>query len=392
MKRLVLALLAVLLSGCAGMTHPPSSAPPDLYAGAHFAPPSTPIGAEDLFTLSPAMKAYLRSREFAALQNKYGEERGLIEALYSKQHLQLEYESSRTRTAAETYAERSGNCLSLVVMTAAFARELDMRVLFQSVDVEETWGRSGNLYLTAGHVNVVIGRKPPSSMGVHRITEHSVIVDFLAPGDAARLQSHPLDEQEIAALFMNNRAAESMMQGRLDDAFWWARAAIDARPAIATSYNTLGVVYQRHGDPVLAERAYRAALAREPENVPVMLNLVPVLHLLGHHEEARQIAQHAASIEPMPPFAYFNKGMAALKNGDAGKAKALFEREVKRAPYYDEFHFWLAVAQLQLGDAGAAKEQLSLALDMSTRRDTKELYSAKLAHLREQSWRPAKYN
>jgi Tfp pilus assembly protein PilF len=392
MKRLALSLLVVVLSGCAGMTPLPQTAPPELFADARFAPPSAPVGARDLFTLSPAMQAYLHSPEFAALQDKHGAERGLIEALYSKQHLKLEYESSRTRTAAETYAERSGNCLSLVVMTAAFARELGMRVLFQRVDVEETWGRSGNLYLTAGHVNVVIGSRLTAGIGIHRIAEHSLVVDFLAPSDAARLQAHPLEDQEVEALFMNNRAAESMVGGRLDDAYWWAHAAIDARPTMAASYNTLAVVYQRHGDLALAERAYRAALAREPENAAVMLNLAPVLDALGHHDEARAMAAHAASIDPVPPFTYFNKGMAALKNGEAGKAKALFEREVKRAPYYDEFHFWLAVAQLQLGDAGAAKEQLALALDTSTRRDTKELYSAKLAHLREQSWRPTKYN
>jgi len=123
----------------------------------------------------------------------------------------------------------------------------------------------------------------------------------------------------------------------------------------------------------------------------VMKNLVPVLQAQGRPDEARELAQRAASIEPVPPFAYFNKGMAALKDGDASKARSYFLREVKRAPYYDEFHFWLAVAELQLGQTGAAREQLTLALDTSTRRDTKELYSAKLAHLRDLSARQMKW-
>src|SRR5439155_3877954 len=98
-----------------------------------------------------------------------------------------------------------------------------MQVLFQSVDVEETWGRSGNLYLTAGHVNIVIGRRLPAGFGLHRLTEHALVIDFLPIGDAAYLQAHPLDEQDIVAQFMNNRAAESLVQGQLDDAYWWAR-------------------------------------------------------------------------------------------------------------------------------------------------------------------------
>jgi hypothetical protein len=56
---------------------------------------------------------------------------------------------------------------------------------------------------------------------------------------------------------------------------------------------------------------------------------------------------------------------------------------VKRAPYYDEFHFWLAASLLQLGDTKMAREQLTLAMDTSTRKDTHNLYSAKLAHLRQ---------
>ncbi len=48
----------------------------------------------------------------------------LFEALYSKGQLKLEYDSAKTRNAAQAFAARSGNCLSLVIMTAAFAKEM----------------------------------------------------------------------------------------------------------------------------------------------------------------------------------------------------------------------------------------------------------------------------
>ena len=231
---LALVALGAGLSGCAGMG--PSSSKPssELFADARFAPPSTPIGAQDLFTLSPEMQAYLHSSEFAALQRKHGEERGLIEALYSKQHLKLEYESSRTRTAAETYAEKSGNCLSLVVMTAAFARELGMRVVFQSVDVEETWGRSGNLYLTAGHVNVVIGRRLSAGRVSGRL-----------PGQSAHCG---LGSSTVACLILSSRNWRSAPDSRsvqLSSVTWrsssgalaaiWREANNTSAPGVASS-------------------------------------------------------------------------------------------------------------------------------------------------------------
>ena len=385
MKRLasLLIVLPLLLGGCAST--PQLSAPPPLFADASFKPPSETIGAHNLFTLSPAMQAYLHSPAFEALLRSKGLERGLIDALYSKTDLKLEYDSSRTRTAAETYEARVGNCLSLVVMTAAFARELGMTVHFRSVLADETWSRDGGLYIIASHVNIALGHTRRSGMLYDESSEHELVVDFLPPPEASRFHTRQLEEDDIVALYLNNRAAESLVQGKIDDAYWWARAAVAMNPPNATTYNTLGVIYQRHGDLAMAERAFRTALEREPESVIVMHNLGPLLAQTGRTAEAAEMARRVASIEPVPPFHYFDKGMTALKAGDYDAARKLFEREIKRAPYYDEFHFWLAVTLLRLGDTKEARAQLALAIDTSTRTDTRQLYSAKLAHLKRQS-------
>ena len=114
-----------------------------------------------------------------------------------------------------------------------------------------------------------------------------------------------------------------------------------------------------------------------------MQNLVPVLAANGKAGEAAALAQRIARLNPAPPYHYFDQGMAAYRAGDFAKARALFAREVARAPYNDEFHFWLGVANFQLGEIETAEKQLALARDNSVRSDTRERYSAKLAHLRD---------
>jgi Flp pilus assembly protein TadD len=81
--------------------------------------------------------------------------------------------------------------------------------------------------------------------------------------------------------------------------------------------------------------------------------------------------------------------MRAYQRGEFAKAKELFAREVERAPYNDEFHFWLAVACLRLGEPQLAREQLTLAMASSTRPDNRERYAAKLVHLHNQLAGPA---
>lgn len=373
--------LSLALAGCA--TRAPVPAPPaTLFADARFGPPSTAIGADALFTLSPAMRDYLHSPAFAQRLRAQGPRQGLVDALYSKTDLMLEYESRQTRTASETYAARRGNCLSLVIMTAAFAKELGMQVHYRSVDVDDSWSRNGNLFLASAHINIGLGQGRLESLGAAGM-DRMLVVDFMPRSDTARLRTHELDEADVIALYLNNRAAESLVQERLDDAYWWARAAVMARPGAVVALNTLGVVYQRHGDLALAEQAFRSALTRAPESISVLRNLETVLLAQDRPLEAQELARRIAAMEPTPPYYHFDRGMAALKAGDYTAAVTHFAHEVRRAPYSDEFRFWLGVAHLQLGHLRDAREHITVAVDYSTRADMRELYSAKLARLRD---------
>jgi Tfp pilus assembly protein PilF len=368
-----LLLFVCMLAGCASAPLPPAPPAELIFKDAAFAPPSEPVTAADLFTLSPAMRAYLKSREFMRHTREHGPEKGLVNALYQKGELQLEYDSTRTRNAAETYAAKRGNCLSLVIMTAAFARELGLSVQFNDVVTGEAWSRSAELYFAAKHVNLSLGE-----LGLRR----GLTIDFLPPENLSGYHSYALDETEVVAMYMNNRAAEALAAKQLDDAYWWARGAILQNPNTVNAYNTLGVIYVQKGEMALAARVLDAALRREPENTIVMHNQVPVLAQLGMEAESRALAARLAAIEPVPPFHYFNLGMKAMNGGDYAQARALFAREVKRAPYYHEFHFWLAMAHLKLGETNAARAEIRLALDTSTTNAASEQYSAKLERLR----------
>jgi Tfp pilus assembly protein PilF len=384
MKSLATLLILLLLAGCASAP-PAPPVPSQLFNDAAFSLPSEHIGASDLFTLSSEMRAYLNSPAFRAQLRAKGLEHGLVDALYQKGELKLEYDSTMTRNAAQAFEARSGNCMSLVIMTAAFAKELGLNVHYQNVMADETWHRSGDLYLASSHVNLSLASPRLNTLRNYETSEHTLTIDFLPPKDIAGYRTFPLEEEAIVAMYMNNRAIEALLQNQVDNAYWWARAAVTQNPSFVVAYNTLGVIYQRHGDRQQAERTFRVALDREPENLALMQNLVPLLAALGKNEESQALARRVAAIEPNPPFHFFDLGMKAMERQDYQSAKALFAREVQRAPYYDEFHFWLGVAWLRLGDTAKAREQIALALDASTTRDGRALYSAKLAHLRAQN-------
>ena len=276
------------------------------------------------------MRRYLRT-EIAGELHAKGNQQGLFDALYSQGQLKLEYDSVMTRNAAQAFAARSGNCLSLVIMTAALAKELGLAVYYQSASVDETWGRSGDIHFFIGHVNLTLA-KYQSNFGFRR-NDGDLTIDFLAPYEIRGLRTRPIAEETIVAMYMNNRAAELLAQGRLMTPR--ARAAIEKDPAFLSSYNTLGVIYRRHGNPTEAEKVLAHALERDPKNTHVMSNLVAVLNDLGRDTEARTLARKLEQVEPNPAFSFFSRGMVAVRSGDFKTAKDMFAKEVDRAPYHE---------------------------------------------------------
>ena len=345
-----------------------------------FTPTSTPINTDKVLAMSADMERYLH-QEIMPQVAKKGPQKGLFDALSSKNQIKLEYDAEMTRNAAQAFQARSGNCLSLVLMTAAFARELGLDVQYQNVLINESWSRSNDIYFAAGHVNIVLGKRA----GFMRSTDEyiqSMVIDFLPPRDIRGQKSELISENTVIAMYMNNRAAELLAESNVNDAYWFAREALRSDPGFTIAYNTLGVIYRQHGDLQLAEGVFKQILEKEASNTIALSNLIEVLRKTGKAEEARTYVSQLEQLQPHPPFYFFNLGMIAMQNGNYQEAQALFKREIRRDPNYDEFHLWLALAYLKLGEVPAATEELLLAKANSTTRKSHDLYASKLERIK----------
>src|SRR2546425_9957388 len=185
MKHLAVPALCILLAACA---HTPVAQPPaQLFSDHLFAAPSERISAEDVFALSDAMKRYLETEMAGRLLNK-GLQKGLIDALYSQNQLRLDYDAAITRNAAQAFEARSGNCLSLVIMTAAFAKALGLSVEYHSAFVEPSWSRVGGMYFLSGHVNLTLGGRSTGARTIYDAGE-LMTVDFLPAAELRGLRT-----------------------------------------------------------------------------------------------------------------------------------------------------------------------------------------------------------
>lgn len=382
--RVALSLMLAMSAGCASLTEPPP--PPQapatvvpLLQDQAFGLPARPVRAEDVFGLDDEMRRYI-DHGIARHLRTAGRQQGLLAAMYDRNMLKLEYDGGITRTAREAFQARSGNCLSLVILTAALADHLSLPVSFQSVEVEDSWSRSRGLLFVSGHVNLVIGERLLDK-GRGFGTSFKMTVDFLAPQDLRRRHVTLISERRVLAMYFNNRAAETLTTGDLDQAYAYARAAVLQDPGFPSAQITLGVVYHQRGLLAPAEAAFRHALRAQPNNTQALSDLSSVLATMGRDAEALQVKQELARLEDFPPFHFFDLGKAAVQRGDLEAGLAFLKRELSRDPDYHEVHFWLAQAYRDMGDTRSARRHLTLAVANSTTRSDHDLYAAKLDRL-----------
>jgi Flp pilus assembly protein TadD len=367
------------LGGCATTEEAPRLSA-ELFLDARFEPPPGTMET-DVFALSPQMRAYLDNDLTPRLRAK-GPVVGLVNALYETGQLRLTYDTDRTSTAAQTFDRRSGNCLSLVLMTAAFAKALNLSVQYQQVRVEDAWSRQGGIYFLVGHVNVTLGRRTTDMKYGRLEAVRATTIDFLPPADGSRLPADEISEDRVVAMYLNNRAGEALAAGQVNDAYWWARAAVLKDTDFPEALNTLGVIYRRHGDLAMAERAFRDVLRRHHDDTQALSNLALVLGDQGRSAEAVAVAARLRRLEPHPPYADFERGMLALQDGNYEAARDAFATEVRRDEDNHEFHFWLALSLAHLGRTEEAARELQSAIDTSTSSKAAQVYARKLEKLR----------
>ncbi len=357
-----------------------------------FAPVSQRTDAHDLFALSPQMQAYVEQHLQPQLR-RAGLQHGLMAALQRDGQLRLEYDSHITRTAREAFEDRAGNCLSLVVMTAAFARALGLQVQYHAVAEAAGWERDGRLVMEVGHVNLSLHAEPSPMqrdlgglVGVGSAARGSrsdgLTIDFLPDQDLGQQRRQDITEVRVVSMYQNNKAVEALQLGQEHLAYAWARGSVLRDPGHTAAYNTLGVVYLRRSLWAAADATLAAALTLEPDHTPSLANRVTALRGLGQTALADHLHKRLVELESGQAHALHARGLDALERGEWRLAQALFRQALRRSPDHHELHLGLARAAALAGDRAAALGHLQAALANSPSRQRSTQYLGKLERLR----------
>ena len=139
----------------------------------------------DLLTPSAEMQRFIES-EVGSAGAPLVKFRRMFRGLTKEGYFNTSYIADSTRTAAETFQHKSGNCLSYTSMFISLARESGMNAGFQVVSVPPSWDADSGYLIRYTHVNVILkgfayGNNRGTDFSVDRGSEFSVDFNDVLP-------------------------------------------------------------------------------------------------------------------------------------------------------------------------------------------------------------------
>lgn len=275
----------------------------------------------------------------------------LQDLLYGEDFLHIQYSSEQTHTAMEAFYAREGNCLGVMNLYIAMARYAGLDANFQTVDIQPSWDRRGDLLVLSQHINA------SGKISARR----TYVVDFTPEISLQQLTSDVVTDRIARSLYFNNLGVEKLIDGDYEEALVYFKNALFLNEDSSISWNNIGSNYNRLGNEEFAEYAYRMAFSIDDNNATAINNLAKYYRRAGDLGLAGEYEAAIERFNSRNPYYHFAQGSVAFDAGDFNEARRSFRRAVRLKEEEPDFYYALAGTYLQLGNAPEAKRYAATA-------------------------------
>lgn len=323
------------------------------------------IAPENILAVSPGMSAFLD--EYVDRDGNQNEKLAqLVYAVIGEGRFLLSYDDS-TNTAAGTFQNRRGNCISFTNMFVAMAREVGLKANYQEVDIPPDWSMSGETYLLSQHVNVLVDMKSALSR----------VVDFNTLEYNVKHESRVITDQRARAHYYNNIGVEHLLADETSLAFANLRQSLHEDPSFGSAWVNLGILHRREGYPAYAEVAYLEALEYDKFNLMAMSNLANLYEEEGKPELAQSYADKVKVHRMNNPYYRYQIANIAFNDGDYRKAIKNLKMAVRKKKDEDRFYFLLSLSYLMSGNKEEAQRWMKKAEEVARISEDRKKYHHK---------------
>jgi len=288
--------------------------------------------------------------------------------------LELEYVLTPTKDANETFASRSGNCLSFVNLFVGIARHQRLNPFYVEVEDYQRWNYSEGVVISRGHI--VAGMNVDGELSTF---------DFLPYRPKGYRDFDPIDDVTAMSHFYNNLGAEALLDEDIETAKSNLRIAYALAPDFEKAINNLAVVHLRTGETEEALDLLERGLELHPDSVPLLSNQARALQEQGDLARATEIFNQIEAVNQTNPYFYIYRGELALSQGDTQTALSYMRQALRTDSEVPEVHLGLVKVFLAIGDLQRAQHHLERALRLDATNAEARKYAAMLQGARQRS-------
>jgi len=335
---------------------------------------------QEIFMLDDEMR-FMVKNTLNTTHNPKKKAMKLLKHIFSQEKIALSYSSHANLTARGAYHSKTANCMSLTIMAYALAKEADLDVDFQQINVPEYWVRNGQYNVLTGHVNLLIkADKELERMLVYG--NANIQIDF----DPYILkQTFPrkiIQKKTVLAMFYNNKGGQALVDADYTTAYQYFKAATLADKGFSPAWGNLAVLYRLTNNLDIAEKAYRYAIAISPDNLTALTNLAMLLRNQENNLEAEAIESKLLKQRKNNPYYHAVLADEAYYKHDYQQALKHYKKAIKLNNHLHELYFGLAKVYYQMNRLAEAERAMKKALVLNKIKSTEHQYVAKLNFLK----------
>jgi len=328
-------------------------------------PPSHPDNTDNILAIPHSIRQEVITR-FSS-KSKAGAAKTLATWLVSKNGHNMVYNVHANLKPLDAFEQKTGNCLSFTILLVSLARELDIELKFNEVDIPNAWNMDDQIGVVLyRHVNAVF-----KTHSQHRVFD--LAMENYNFGYPQRIIT---SDQALAQLH-SNRSVDALTSGELDKAHHLIQLAISLSPENADLWVNLGAVQKKRGQRARAEQSYLHALSLRPAHALVASNLERFYLEQSEFTKASKYRKSARKARLKNPYYHFELAKNSYSDQAFKSAKKSMNYAIRLHKSDPQFYELRSRIAQQLGQYKRALNDLISAYKLAKSSDETTRYASK---------------
>ena len=288
---------------------------------------------------------------------------------------------AETFTASESQSKQQGNCVSLAILTQAYANVAGVETGFREVSTYPIFKKEQDLLIVSTHFNTKLYAPKESEEKDKdwiQILRAGTVVDYFPQQNTFYLGNATYSN--LVSKFYSNLATDALIDEHFNLSYSLINEALKFTPKNPELINLLAILHRRAGDTKTAEQLFQFAIQHNLTSS----NLIASYRFLAAQQSNTDLVERLnEELEKAAktPFDFLLIAKQSLEKKHFGKAKKILNKIIEQHPYLPEPYFELAKAHYLQNDHDLAKEALEKAIKMSDSQEKTGMYEAKLKSL-----------